>query len=544
MKWFIDLRTRDKLFVSFGLMIVLLLVVLVTAYKDLVHLQRSLKDIYEVEFANVSDLKDVRFNQDRIRSYSLTMMLTKDRQRLDSLKNSGDELMGKNDELMGMLIKREKNEKHIALLKQFDEVRRVFNETRKNEVIPLMYAGKLDKAKNVVGGVQAERNEKMAVTGNELVAAAENAVGAAVAESSRAVATATNILVIIGIASVILAITVAAYLSRIIAGPLKEIAAGAGKIAAGDLTITLPAGNRTDEVGRLAQNFTEMVRGLRSLNGEIQESVNVLASSASEILASTTEATAGMAETMTSVSETTVTVEEVKQTAQLSAEKSRSVSEGAQKASLVAQQGSDAVAKTVGGISHIEKLMETVAESIVKLSEQGQAIGEIMAVVGDLAQQSNLLAVNAAIEASKAGEHGKGFTVVAQEIKSLANQSKQATEQVRAILGDIQRATGASVLAAEQVSKAVDEGVKQSAESGASIRRLAESIAESAQAATQIAASCQEQFAGMDQIAIAMESIKEAADQNVSGMRHAEDAAHSLNDLGQKLKELVAKYKV
>ena len=356
MKWFIDLRTRNKLFVSFGLMILLLLVVLVTAYRDLVQIQRSLKVIYEVEFANVAELKDVRFNQERIRSASLNMMLTRDRQRLDSLKNLGDELTRKNDELMGKLLEREKEEKHILLLKKFDEVRKAFNETRQKEVIPLLYTGKLDEAKNVVGGIQAERNEKMASLSDELVTAAENVSGAAVAESSRAVAAATNVLVVVGVISVILGMAVAAYLSRIIAGPLKKIAAGAEKIAAGDLTITLPVENRTDEVGRLTRNFTEMIRGLRVLNGEIQESVNVLASSASEILASTTEATAGMAETMTSVSETTVTVEEVKQTAQLSAEKSRSVSEGAQRASLVAQQGSDAVARTVGGHKPYRKI--------------------------------------------------------------------------------------------------------------------------------------------------------------------------------------------
>ena len=130
--------------------------------------------------------------------------------------------------------------------------------------------------------------------------------------------------------------------------------------------------------------------------------------------------------------------------------------------------------------------MESVGESIVRLSEQTLAIGEIITAVSDLAQQSNLLAVNAAIEASKAGEHGKGFAVVAQEIKSLADQSKQATEQVRAILSDTQKATSASVMAAEQVSKAVEVGVRQAAESGESIRKLAGSIAESAQAALKL----------------------------------------------------------
>jgi PAS domain S-box-containing protein len=265
---------------------------------------------------------------------------------------------------------------------------------------------------------------------------------------------------------------------------------------------------------------------------------------AEEILTLTMELAAVSARTAESVNETTSTVEEVKQTTQLSSQKSLSVSERAQTAVSIAQQGNSAVIRTVEGINHIRELMESVAESIVKLSEQTQAIGEIITAVSDLAQQSNLLAVNAAIEASKAGEHGKGFAVVAREIKSLADQSKQATLQVRAILGEIQKATSASVMAAEQVSKAVDGGVKQAADSGESIRKLAESIAESAQAATQIAASSQQQFIGMDQIALAMENIKQATQQNVSGTKQAEQAAHNLNELGQKLKEMVGKYKL
>ena len=283
---------------------------------------------------------------------------------------------------------------------------------------------------------------------------------------------------------------------------------------------------------------------LRAVNLQVQEAANVLVSSVSEILTLTTELAAVSTETASSVTETTSTVEEVKQTAQLSSERSMRVAESAQKAVLVAQQGSAAVTKTVEGINHIRVLMESVAESIITLSEQTLAIGEIITAVSDLAQQSNLLAVNAAIEASKAGEHGKGFSVVAQEIKSLADQSKQATEQVRAILGDIQKATGASVMATEQVSKAVDGGVKQAAESGESIKKLAESIAESAQAATQIAASSQQQFVGMDQIAQAMENVRQASQQSVSATKQAEQAAQNLHELGQKLKEMVGKYKV
>jgi methyl-accepting chemotaxis protein len=195
-------------------------------------------------------------------------------------------------------------------------------------------------------------------------------------------------------------------------------------------------------------------------------------------------------------------------------------------------------------MKRIQAQMGSIAESVVKLSEQSQAIGEIIATVNDLADQSNLLAVNAAIEAAKAGEHGRGFAVVAQEVKNLAEQSKQATKQVRGILGDIQKATSAAVLATEQGDKAVDAGVKQSTEAGESIRLLADGIIESARTAMQIAASSQQQLIGTDQVAIAMENIREASLQNVAGTKQAEAAAQSLHELGQRLKRLVEQYTV
>ena len=277
----------------------------------------------------------------------------------------------------------------------------------------------------------------------------------------------------------------------------------------------------------------------RSITRPLREAINQLSSSSSEILATTTQVASGAAETATAVSETTATVEEVKQTAQVASQKARYVAESAQKVAQVSQAGRKSVEEAIAGMGRIEAQMAAVGESIVRLSEQSQAIGEIIATVGDLAEQSNLLAVNAAIEAARAGEQGKGFAVVAQEVKSLAEQSRQATTQVRAILGDIQKATAAAVMATEQGSKAVEAGVRQSGEAGESIRLLAESVADAAQAATQIAASSQQQIAGMDQVALAMDNIKQASLQNVAGTRQAETAAHNLHELGRGLGAMV-----
>jgi methyl-accepting chemotaxis protein len=278
----------------------------------------------------------------------------------------------------------------------------------------------------------------------------------------------------------------------------------------------------------------------RGIIGPLRETIGTLAAASSEILAATTQQAAGTAEEATAVQETSTTVDEVKQTAQGAAQKARAVAESAQKTAQVSQDGRRAVEESVKGTQEAKARMEALAERILVLSEQGQAIGEIMAAVNDLAEQSNLLAVNAAIEAAKAGEAGKGFAVVAAEVKSLAEQSKQATAQVRGILSEIQKATQAAVMAAEQGVKASEAGVAVAARAGDAIRVLSEGLTESAQAALQILASAQQQAGGMDQVAVAMENIRQASTQNMASTRQVERAAQDLNTLAGRLKALVA----
>lgn len=322
---------------------------------------------------------------------------------------------------------------------------------------------------------------------------------------------------------------------------LQEKAEIAKQIATGDLTVRVRLQSQYDVLGHA---LAAMVDNLRDLNRQVGEGVDVLATSSSAILTGTTQVAAGATETATVMAETTTTLDEVKQTALVSSQKAKYVSEAAQKASQISHTGKRAVEESIEGMQQIREQMEMIADSIMRLSEQSQAIGEIIASVNDLSEQSNLLAVNASIEAAKAGEHGKGFAVVAQEVKSLSVQSRQATAQVRTILGDIQKATSSAVVATEQGARAVEVGVKQSKDAGEAIRQLTESIGESALAASQIAVSAQQQLAGMDQLALAMDNIRISTNQNMESTRQAEVAAHNLHALGQRLKELVGRYRV
>jgi methyl-accepting chemotaxis protein len=336
------------------------------------------------------------------------------------------------------------------------------------------------------------------------------------------------------------------FAARGIAGPVRRVSELAVKVGQGDLTVDLSAmaKNRTDEIGKLTEAFQTMVDNLRAQTTEIGEAVETLSSSSGEIASSITQVTTGSQETATAVTETTTTVEELKQTADLAANKAQSVSDSAKQASEISQQGLDATEQVNEKMDSIKGQMDAIGESVMSLSEQSQAIGEIISTVDDLAEQSNLLSVNASVEAAKAGEQGKGFAVVAQEIKAMAVQSKESTKQVRSILSDIQKATGATVMASEQGSKAVDEGAKQAVDAGQSIKRLAASVEEAAQAAVQIAASNRQQATGVEQVSSAMESVKQASEQNADSMKQLESAARNLQGVGQNLTELVAQWKV
>jgi methyl-accepting chemotaxis protein len=545
MNWFENLKTRNKLLLAQGMVVLILGVAGGNIYQSLREVEASLQALYQKHFRNAVELKDIRANQNASRANLLAMALATDPAVLRALEEDTARRTRESSAHVAELLQRNQdNPVMLRSLEEFENVRRAQNTSRDEEIVPLLQQDRLDEARALILGIQEERNSRLAALADDMVERADAAAAEAVAVSEHEIGKDVQESMFAVIVVFLIAAASVTLLQQAIAVPLRRIAGVAERIAGGDLTVLPEESDRSDEVGMLNEAFRRMVEGLRKVMTEIVEGTNVLASAAGEIVATTTQVASSASETATAVTETTSTVEEVKKTAELSSDKARYVSETAQKAVQVSQDGRRAVDQSVEGINAVRRQMEALAQSIMKLSEQSQAIGEIIETVNDLAEQSNLLAVNAAIEAARAGEQGKGFSVVAQEIRSLAEQSKQATTQVRAILGDVQKATASSVLAAEQGSKAVDAGVRQATDAGEAIRLLAQSIAEAAQAATQIAASSQQQQVGMDQVAQAMDNIQEATAQNVAGTRQAETAAHDLSELGQRLKTLVAAYQV
>ena len=192
----------------------------------------------------------------------------------------------------------------------------------------------------------------------------------------------------------------------------------------------------------------------------------------------------------------------------------------------------------------IRNKVESIARNILALSEQTQQIGDITGLVSNLAQQLKILALNASIEASKVGEAGKGFAVVASEVRDLADQSQEATTQIRTILHDIQRATDRSVMATEEGIKGVDDGMRLVDEAGEAMRDLTQVIRETALAGQQIVAAVGQEFSGIDQIAAAMKDINGATKQFLAATQQTKQTALNLGEIAAALRASAAAYKV
>jgi methyl-accepting chemotaxis protein len=334
----------------------------------------------------------------------------------------------------------------------------------------------------------------------------------------------------------------------------RVMAGTAERVAAGDLTLRAAVGDG-DELAQLGEAFNRMTASVSAnletekvgrarveqLLDNIRQAIGQLASAGTEILASTTQQAAGAQEEAAAVAQTVTTVDEVTQTSEQSAQKARGVGEAVQRTVEVGKAGRKAVEESIAAKHRVKEQVEATAQNIQELAEQAQAIGTIIAAVSDIAEQTNLLSLNAAIEAARAGEQGKGFTVVAGEVKALAEQSKKATVQVRDILGQIQKATTQAVLATEEVTRGVVGAVKVGEQAGSTIKALTDTLAETAQAAAQIVASAGQQATGVAQIHQAMRNIDQAARQNLTATRQVEQAAQNLNTLGTRLGALIGR---
>ncbi len=349
----------------------------------------------------------------------------------------------------------------------------------------------------------------------------------------------------LGLGMLVLAacLAVAAVLCRALIIPLERLAHAASGFAAGDLRQQIDSSG-TDEVGDLARSFATMAEGLTDLLKDLRSAAADIEREAANVLATSSQQSAMANEQASAIHETSATVAEIAQTSKQATSYADTVISGTSRSDALSTEGQQVVGESVSAMDKLTEQVKAIALAITDLNEQTLQIGDIITTVKDVAEQSNLLALNASIEAAKAGDHGRGFAVVAMEMRTLAEQSKMAANQVRALLGEVQKGTAAAVTATEEGSRRALAAMELAQRAGSAIMGLSDLIRESSAAARQIAGNTRQQTIGVEQIAAAMSELSAAMSDNVEGTRRIEQVAGNLSNLSKRFSDLVGKYQL
>jgi len=325
--------------------------------------------------------------------------------------------------------------------------------------------------------------------------------------------------------------------------PLSRLVAAAEAISAGDLTYQLELSSR-DEVGQVAAAFARMVETMRATTRGLHESTLSLNDVVNQLSASAVEQSQAVSRQATALQETQVTAQEIKQTSLLAAQKAEAVLQGTTRADEVTRSGEAAIEQSVSGLIEIRSQVESVSQRIKELAGSTRQIRTITDSVKDLADQSNMLALNAAIEAVRSGEHGKGFSVVAREVRSLADQSVQSTNRVREILEDIAEAISVTVSISEQGTEKIEGGLAQIKASGENLQLLSNIVKENVSAVRQIAAAVSQQNAGIGQIFQAVTDQNRMMEETVKHLQVTNAMVDLLKGVSDRVSKVVATYRV
>lgn len=379
------------------------------------------------------------------------------------------------------------------------------------------------------------------------------------------------ILAIVVVVSLVIAMGLGYLISRMISVPLQTVAKRMEELAHGNLAVA-PVGYVTrDEVGKLGIAFNDLVSNFRSLIEQVKVAGEQVAASSEELSASAeesahaTEQSIGSVQQIASASEVQTqraqesvrVMEEMSIAIQRIADTSSAVSEASVQAAKEAEQGNAHIQKAVSQMGAISDSVNHAAELVQHLGVRSEAIGQIVDVITGIASQTNLLALNAAIEAARAGEHGRGFAVVADEVRKLAEQSEESAREIARLIGEIQHETSQVVGVMQDGTREAEKGASVVKEAGATFQRIVESSQEVADQIQEVSAATEQMSASVQQVASAMDEmyrlseeaaqhthgVSSGAEQQLASMQEIARSSVNLNQLSHELQESISQFK-
>ncbi len=330
---------------------------------------------------------------------------------------------------------------------------------------------------------------------------------------------------------------------RSIISPIKELAHISECLKNGDLSHCMDE-SRKNEFGVLASHFNTAIAKLGAMIANVKSSAYTIAANSENLASSTSQIAGNSLEQSTQTTQAATATEELNSSFATVAGNSLTAAESARSATELATRGGEVVNETIRGMNEISLSVKESAGSIEALGQNSEKIGEIVQVINDIAGQTNLLALNAAIEAARAGEQGRGFAVVADEVRKLAEKTTSATNEITTMIKDIQESTEKSVHAMKTGTDKVTTGVELANNAGQSLKQIVSSVSDVTDMIQQIATAAEEQSATGGEIASNLESVANLTHQTADGAQESSSATVDLNELAQELKQTVSGFKL
>jgi methyl-accepting chemotaxis protein len=536
-----NMNIAPRAFLGFAFIALLVIVLGVFALNRMTVIRQASVDMEANQLPSISALGNLTENVLRLRITSFRILVNREPAALQDTEVRIGDLVKKTRQAQQAYAALPADGEEKALYQRFvatlDDYLRA-----QEQMLELSRQGKTEEMRTLINTQIKNGTDQMGEQLNKLVEINSTGAQLAAREAGEHYDNANLGIILVALVAAIMTVLLAWLLTRSIVAPLGRALQVAETIAAGDLTQPVKVDGK-DEPARLLAALSTMQGSLRKTIEQIAGSATQLASAAEELSAVTEEASRGLQQqnneieqAATAVNEMTAAVEEV-------ARNAVSTSEASQQSNLAAREGRDRVVQTVDAIQSMTHDVQSTSVLIEGLAAQGRDIGQVLDVIRAIAEQTNLLALNAAIEAARAGEAGRGFAVVADEVRALAHRTQQSTREIEQMVAGIQNGTGEAVQSMQTSNQRTQSTLEVARAAGVALEQITESINMINERNLVIASASEEQAQVSREVDRNLVNIRDLATQSAAGANQTSAASHELSRLAVDLNAMVARFR-
>jgi len=535
-----NLNIAPRAFLGFAFIALLVIVLGVFAVNRMSIIRQASVEMDSTQLPSVTQLAVVTENVLRLRILSFRVLVNREAAGLQEAQTRIGVLVDKVRAAQARYAALPASPEERALYQTFATTLDNYLQAQ-NQMMELSRQDKLDEMRALINTRIKDGTDQMGEQLNKLIAINAADAKAASIQAGQYYDSAITGIIIVAVFAAVATVLLAWLLTRSIVTPLNRAVQAAQTIADGNLTKVIEVDGK-DEATQLLQALATMQTNLRKTIEQIAGSATQLGAAAEELSAVTEEASRGLQQqnneieqAATAVNEMTAAVEEV-------ARNAVSTSEASNQSTHAAREGRDQVVKTVDAIQTMTHDVQNTAQMIEGLAAQGRDIGKVLDVIRAIAEQTNLLALNAAIEAARAGEAGRGFAVVADEVRALAHRTAQSTQEIEKMVAGIQNGTGEAVSSMQQSNQRTQTTLEMARAAGVALEQITQSIHQINERNLVIASASEEQAQVSREVDRNLVNIRDLATQSAAGANQTSAATHELSRLAVDLNAMVARF--